>query len=211
MKISNSGALTLNNGTYYYHTEEGNHERVLTCGLVGVNQEQNSVNWVLPKKANGENPPEVDGIGHRLIFHRMYPVQSGKYICSVCNTNAVMMVDVTEKNNRRPPFVHYFHPNGTYKLAADQDLHIQTITRGTLPLKVVWQHNNSNISINSQYNLIEIQDDAGEVVLSTLVIRRMKELLQGVYKIVANNSGGITTVSPEIMLLLGELWCIIHN
>ena len=48
------------------------------------------------------------------------------------------------------------------------------------------------------------------MVFSTLVIRRMKELLQGVYKIVANNSGGIT-VSQEIMLLLGELWCIIHR
>ena len=82
------------NGVYYYQMEAESRDKVLTCGLEGVDQEQHPARWILPRKPNGELPPEVVNDGNTLTFLTAYEEQNDTYICNICNVNASVIVRV---------------------------------------------------------------------------------------------------------------------
>jgi hypothetical protein len=95
--ITQSRVTTLSsvNGVYYYQMEAQSRDKVLTCGLKGVDHEQHQARWILPRKPNGELPPEVEKAGNRLTFLTAYEEQNDTYICNICNMNASVIVRVT--------------------------------------------------------------------------------------------------------------------
>lgn len=77
---------------------------------------------------------------------------------------------------------------------------LRTFITGSIPLDVVWQKDNSNITGNDQYQLLNVP--SVDSVLSTLVISGFQASNAGTYQIVANNSGGWTVSSENAMLML---------
>ena len=103
--------------------------------------------------------------------------------------------------------MNYFDPNGVIPSPPGIDTTIHSLTSGTQPLNVTWQHNGMNLSRlsilnNTHYDLRGAIDD--QTVFSVLTIKSLGNATQGVYKIVANNSGGVT-MSEAAELTIGEV------
>jgi hypothetical protein len=192
------------NGVYHYQMEEKSKDKVLTCGLEGVDQEKHPARWILPKKPNGEPPPEVEAAGNRLIFLIAYGEQNDTYICNIYNVNASVIVRVTPPTgDLRPPTVTFFDPGRT-NITAGQNATLRTIIVGALPIHIVWKHNNFSINTtnNDHYSYTEVDIRGGEI-LSTFNILGFGEADQGSYQIMAWNSRGMIVSSP-VTLTLGK-------
>lgn len=77
----------------------------LTCGLDGMGEQEYSVTWVLPRKPNGEVPPDVVIKGNTLTFSRAVPEQDGEYICTTAGKNTSVIVDVNTTAGKDLPFM----------------------------------------------------------------------------------------------------------
>ena len=99
--------------------------------------------------------------------------------------------------------VDYFDPSGVTKAHRGEERLLESLTTGSQPLTVTWQHNGSNINMSDpMFILYSLPTD--DATYSTLTINSMAEVTQGEYKIVANNLQG-QTVSEAAQLMLGEL------
>lgn len=86
--------LNVKNDTFYFSMVKGTANSTLTCSLDGIGESEYNVNWMLPKKPNGEVPPGVTSNENTLTFLRAVPEQSGMYICTTAGKNTTVIVDV---------------------------------------------------------------------------------------------------------------------
>jgi hypothetical protein len=105
-----------------------------------------------------------------------------------------------------PPRVDYFYPDGVFKSTPGETTEILSVTVGTQPLHVTWQHNGSRVVNNTTLNNTHFSLTEliySEMIFSKLTIDSVGEIAQGVYKMIANNGGG-QAESGEAQLMLGE-------
>ena len=108
-----------------------------------------------------------------------------------------------------PPRVDYFYPDGVIKKTRGENIEIIAITVGRLPLNINWTHNGSIIvnltTLNNTSFMLTDVPYSDNMHFSKLTISSVGEVAQGVYKIVANNTGGRVESEEEVQLMLGEL------
>jgi hypothetical protein len=105
-----------------------------------------------------------------------------------------------------PPRVDYFYPDGVFKSTPGETTEILSVTVGTQPLHVTWQHNGSRVVNNTTLNNTHFSLTEliySEMIFSKLTIDSVGEIAQGVYKMIANNGGG-QAESGEAQLMLAN-------
>ena len=212
------------NGMYHYDLRRGSVESELLCELEGLEEEDYNTSWTLPRKPNGEIPPAVTKHGKSLIFHTAYPEQSGVYECHIAGLTGTLAVQYNHtagkyyKNFRSvplskymllpavvsKPLVVYFYPNDTMRLTPGDNLLVYTLISGTQPLRVNWQHNGSKMmNYRTEHYIIQnFTDD--ETTFCTLNFTAVVEGNQGVYNIMASNSGGRIMSTEMAQLVIGK-------
>ena len=93
-----------------------------------------------------------------------------------------------------------------FKITPGDTVEIFSIVIGTQPLSVTWQHNDSRVvnqTILNDTNFLLSEVIHTGMMFSKLTITNVGEDAQGVYKVVANNTGG-QVESEEAQLVLGE-------
>ena len=73
---------------------ENTASHVLTCDLEGLEQHGYTVEWTLPLKPNGEEPPGVTVNGKTLQFSQFLKEQNGRYTCTIAGISTSMTLNV---------------------------------------------------------------------------------------------------------------------